>query len=101
MNYLVSRHPGAVAWMRPRVPDQPVQVLSHLAADFRPAAGDRVYGVLPLAWVERIHRDGAQAWLLEIDLPAQWRGRELSAAQLDALQARLVRYAVHAVEVLG
>jgi len=98
MNYIVSRHPGAVDWMRRRMGGQPFEVFEHLEPGFRPAPGERVCGVLPLTWVERIHRAGAECWVLEVELPAALRGKELSAEQLDALQARLVRYEVQAVD---
>lgn len=98
MNYIVSRHPGAVEWMRRRLVGEPHQCLAHLEPGFTAALGDRVCGVLPLAWVERIHRSGAEAWVLEVELPAALRGQELDAAQLDALQATLVRYEVRAVD---
>lgn len=101
MNYLVSRHPGALEWMQRRVPARPTRALAHLGPGFRPKRGDRVYGVLPLAWVERIQRAGAEAWVLEVDLPEELRGRELGAAELDALQARLVRYEARVIQRLA
>lgn len=100
MDYVVSRHPGALDWLRRRLHGRPFRVLAHLEPGFRPAPGDRVYGVLPLTWVERIVRAGAEAWVLEAEVPAALRGHELSAAQLDALQARLVRYEARSVEQL-
>lgn len=92
MDYLVSRHMGALAWMRHRLGAQAHETRQHLDASFRPQPGDRVLGVLPLAWVERICRAGAEAWVLEVEVPPQLRGQELSAEQLDALGASLVRY---------
>lgn len=101
MNYIVTRHAGALAWIRRRLAGQSSQELTHLVATFAPAPGDRVFGVLPLPWVERIHCAAAEAWVLEVEMPASLRGQELSEQQLDALHARLVRYEARAVECLA
>jgi len=96
--YLVSRHPGALDWMRRRATGATFKRLAHLDSHFAPEPGDQVCGVLPLFWVERINRAGAEAWVLEVDVPAPLRGQELSAEQLEGLQARLVRYDVRALD---
>jgi len=94
MNYFVSRHPGALEWMRRQVPGSTALEIAHLDTDCGLGSGDRVFGVLPLVWIEHIHRAGAEAWVLEVELPPSLRGQELSAETLDALGARLVRYRV-------
>lgn len=90
--FIVSRHPGAVQWMRQRLGARPVTVLTHLdnTAAFGP--GDVVCGVLPLAWVARLGGCGARALVLEVELPASLRGQELGADALRALGAALVEY---------
>lgn len=94
--YLVSRHPGALQWLRARLgpAGHHAVVLAHLPEDFQAPPGSKVLGVLPLAWLERLQAQGAQPWVLDVSLPPELRGQELSAAQLDALGARLVRYGV-------
>jgi CRISPR-associated protein Csx16 len=95
--YVVSRHAGAVEWVRRRLPvADELQVLAHVPEDqvFKP--GDRVCGVLPLALAARICLQGAAPMVIDVNLPLDMRGRELSADELEALQARLVRYEVRA-----
>ena len=91
--YLVSRHPGAVQWLSEELRVPEVQVMAHLD-DTRFLPGDKVCGVLPIAWAARICAQGAEAHVLTIDLPPELRGRELNVEQLRAQGARLVRYEV-------
>ena len=91
--YLVSRHQGATQWMQGQFPGQPVVRISHLEGQtFAP--GDRVCGILPLAWAARVCAAGAQALVISMQVPEHLRGHELSAQELDALGACLVRYDV-------
>ena len=91
--YVVTRHAGAIDWMMQALGDVPSSVVSHLdGIEFAP--GDVVCGVLPLSWAARICAAGAQAHVLTYDTPEALRGRELSADDLHALGARLVRYDV-------
>jgi CRISPR-associated protein Csx16 len=91
--YFVSRHPGAIEWLQGQFPGQTACVIPHMA-DQPFDAGDMVCGVLPIALAARLCRVGALPVAIEVDLPAHLRGQELSAAQLDALGARLVCYDV-------
>lgn len=95
--HLVSRHPGALAWMRGQLVCGPFKEHQHLDEGFRVAPGDWVCGVLPLAWVVRLHAQGAVPWVLDVQVPRHLRGQELEPAQLDALGATLVQY--HAAEL--
>ena len=90
--WVVTRHPGAAEWVQARL-GQSVCVTPHLHADaIEPGA--YYYGVFPLNLAAAICRAGAECWAIAMDVPPALRGQELSAAQLDALGARLVRYAV-------
>lgn len=91
--YLVTRHSGAVDWLKNRLCVADVLVLPHLE-DIQFQAGDKVCGILPLAWAARICSQGAEAHVISVDVPPALRGQEMSAAQLDALGARLVHYEV-------
>ena len=94
--FVVTRHRGAIEWLQWRLGSTPVTVLAHLeAADFRP--GDRVCGVLPLAWAARICAQGASAHVLTYEAPETLRGKELTAADLRHLDAQLVQYDVRVV----
>jgi CRISPR-associated protein Csx16 len=93
---IVSRHPGAVEWVRRRLQlTGPVHVVSHLDDEQRFEPGDRVCGVLPLAAAARICAQGASPWVISVNVPLALRGQELSNRQLDELGARLVEYEVH------
>lgn len=85
--YFVSRHPGAIEWAAlhgVRVDQQ----LSHLdTALVQP--GDTVVGTLPVHLAATVCGQGAQYINLSLDIPAHWRGRELSAHELQQCQARL------------
>ena len=90
--WFVSRHPGAVEWMRLHGPafDQHVP---HLAPDLV-HPGDRVIGTLPVHLAAAVCARGAEYWHLALTLPAQARGRELNVDELNALGATLQRYEV-------
>jgi len=89
---IVSRHPGALLWLRRRGIDGD-QRLAHLD----PAmvdSGDTVIGTLPLYLAGSLCRKGVEVVGLIIDTPAKWRGLELTADQIEAANARLHRFEV-------
>ena len=94
---VVSRHQGAVEWIRAQLGGQKITVVAHLD-DASFAAGDAVCGVLPLVWAARICAAGAEALALTVDMPEPLRGCELTAADLRRLGARLVRFQVRILE---
>lgn len=88
----VSRHPGAVEWARRRglAVDQ---WLTHLnIAQLR--AGDTVIGTLPIQLVAQVCDRGARYLHLSLTLPAEWRGRELTADELARADAKLEAFVV-------
>lgn len=91
----VSRHPGARAWAA----EEGIavdMVIAHLDPDtIQP--GDVVIGTLPIHLAARVCRRGGRYWHLSLELPPDWRGRELSAADLRRFGARLEEYRVTAV----
>lgn len=93
--FFVSRHPGAGAWLGAQglAVDR---TLAHLdPADVQ--AGDVVIGTLPVNLAAAVCARGARYLHLSLDLPADWRGRELSAADMAACGARLEEYRVQRV----
>lgn len=90
--FFISRHPGAVVWaMRQGLHID--RVVPHLdPADV--AAGDTVMGTLPVPLAANVCARGARYIHLSVNLPAELRGQELSADQLDALGAALCEYRV-------
>lgn len=95
MDYLVSRHVGAIEWCR-RQHLQVDSIMPHLDPSLI-QAGDRVIGTLPLPMVADIQRRGARYLHLSVPVPITLRGQELSAEQLDTLGASLQEYRVEAL----
>lgn len=90
-SYFISRHLGALDWLQ----QQSITVdhqLAHLEID-RIQAGDTVIGTLPINLVAELNARGARYLHLTLDLPAEIRGQELTAATMHTLGARLEAYA--------
>jgi putative CRISPR-associated protein (TIGR02620 family) len=88
---IVSRHPGALEWLRehhPQVAEAPV-VASATPDDVR---GRVVIGNVPL----HLAAQAAEVWAIEFDGPPP-RGAEYSAEDMEAAGARLRRYRVTAL----
>jgi CRISPR-associated protein Csx16 len=60
-------------------------------------AGDTAIGSLPLHLAAEICQRGVRFLHLTLDIPAEWRGRELNADELDAAGARLEEFRVEKV----
>ena len=85
--FFISRHPGANAW----AVEQGLRIDQHLAHLDTSIIqrGDTVIGTLPVHLAAAVCSRGARYVNLSLDLPAHWRGRELSADELRQCQARL------------
>lgn len=90
--WFISRHPGAIAWAQ----QQGIAVdrqIAHL--DIKDIhAGDTVIGTLPVNLAAEVCARQATFINLSLDIPEQWRGRELSAQELLQCKARLEEYQV-------
>jgi len=94
--FFVSRHPGAAEWAQ-----EQGLVVDLAVAHLDPAeveAGDVVVGTLPVNLAAEVCARGGRYLHLSLDLPADWRGRELSAADMRACGARLEAYRVQRAE---
>ncbi|WP_296271859.1 CRISPR-associated protein Csx16 [Pseudomonas sp. UBA6323] len=90
--WFVSRHAGAHDWLAARGLSVDRQI-AHLDPE-QIALGDLVIGTLPINLVAALCARGARYVHLALELPAEARGRELSAAELDRFGARLTCYDV-------
>ena len=90
--WFVTRHPGAIEWARRRGLHIDRKI-SHLTLE-EISPGDTVIGILPVHLAAQVCARGAHYLNLSLDLPAEARGRELSADELDAGGARLEAYAI-------
>ena len=91
---IVTRHKGAVEWLRQagHVPAEgEVKVLAHLDEDAinSLAEGDVVIGVMPFSLAARLNTKGVRTFTLALDIPAEMRGKELSAEDMDNLGAQV------------
>jgi putative CRISPR-associated protein (TIGR02620 family) len=89
--WIVSRHPGAIAFMTEL--GFCGTIVSHITLD-QVMPGDTVVGVLPLSLSLPLQESGALVLHLVIDLPAKHRGQELSSAQLKQFGARICHYQI-------
>lgn len=96
ITWFVSRHQGAIEWARHRqlAVDRWVAHLDPAAV----AAGDTVIGSLPVHLAAAVCGRGARYVHLTLEMPEAWRGRELTAAELDAVAARLTSYHVREID---
>ncbi len=93
--FFVSRHPGAADWLR-----EQGLVVDRRVAHLDPAevqASDVVIGTLPVNLAAAVCARGARYLHLSLDLPPEWRGRELSVDDMRACGARLEEYHVQRV----
>ena len=88
----VTRHAGAVEWAR-RHKFGIAQVVTHLALS-QVQAGDTVIGSLPVNLAAQVCAAGAAYWHLSLELPAELRGRELFADDLERLGAQIKQFSV-------
>jgi CRISPR-associated protein Csx16 len=93
--YFVTRHAGAVEWARRKGID--AELVAHF--DVRCVCdGDLVLGPLPVHLVAEVNDRGGHYFHIEMDLPSEARGQELSADDMERFGARLVEFRVFRVE---
>ena len=90
ITWFVSRHPGAIEWAR-----RERLAIGRWVAHLDPQQvgdGDTVIGTLPVNLAAAVCKRGARYFHLSLQVPAAWRGRELTADELQMLGASLVLY---------
>ena len=88
--YFISRHAGAVEWA-----NQEGFLVDKQLNHFDPElikAGDSVLGTLPINLVAELNQRGAHYFHLLLNLPAEARGKELTADDMRSYNAHLVEY---------
>ncbi len=95
--YFVSRHPGAIEW----VAQQGLHIdafVEHIdTTQVQP--GDTVIGSLPVNLAALVCERGGKYWHLSLVRPAELRGCELSATEMQRLGAHLQAYIVESATV--
>jgi len=88
MIYLVTRHNGAIEWLRTKGYDGVVE--PHLERD-QIIAGNLYIGVLPIPMVKEILDAGSRFFLLVLpDLAFGQRGQDMTPEQMDRAGAHLL-----------
>jgi CRISPR-associated protein Csx16 len=90
--YLITRHPGARQWVQEEGIVVDAQ-LDHLDVH-QVRAGDIVIGSLPVNLAAEVCAHGGRYLHLSLELPFDWRGRELSPADMRRFGARLEEFRV-------
>jgi len=92
---VVTRHLGAVDWLRKKHGfTVNTHVISHLSQEIIDFLDRRhiVIGTLPIQLVADVLKQGARYFHLEMSLPSEARGKELSADDMDKYGATLQEY---------
>jgi CRISPR-associated protein Csx16 len=94
--YFITRHAGARQWAAEEgyAVDRLVEHLD--VRDIR--AGDAVLGTLPVNLAAEVCARGGRYFHLSLALPPDWRGLELTAADMRRFGAALVEYRVARAE---
>lgn len=85
--YFISRHPGAIEWAARQ--KLAVDRFVHHLDTAQVQAGDTVIGSLPVNLAAQVCATGAGYLHLSLALPADQRGKELTADDMDRLGAHL------------
>ncbi len=93
--WLVSRHRGAIEWIKQQgvAIDRQVEHLDITQVK----AGDSVIGTLPIQLAAQVCQLGARYLHLSVQLPFELRGKELDCATLKRLGASLEEFKVSRV----
>lgn len=93
--FFVTRHSGAIQWAA-----QKGLTIDATATHLDPAEvgpGDIVIGTLPVHLAAEVCQRGARYLHLVLELPTEWRGRELTVEDMERFGARLVEYQVERI----
>ena len=93
---LVSRHAGTLDWFKKKglAIDEHVVHFDTNALK----TGDIVVGVLPIHLAAQVCALGCKYYHLEMEVPLEFRGQELTSDQLDLFGAELVPYSINKIE---
>lgn len=92
---VVTRHAGAVEWLKAKG-FEGCEVVSHFAPEMV-QADDVVVGILPLNLVAEVNAKGGRFLALDMNVPSELRGVEMTAQLMTELGARLQEYRVEAI----
>lgn len=93
-NIFITRHKGAQEWLKLQNID--AELIEHFttATLLTIKAGDKVMGILPVDIIAQICNQGAQFHHLQMEMPPELRGQEISCSKMIELGAKLVQFHV-------
>ena len=92
MTYFISRHPGALEWAQ-RNGFENAETVAHLNPAVV-AAGDQVIGTLPVHLAGQVCERGGRYFHLSMTVPADRRGTEISADDMDQFGAHIKEFKI-------
>ena len=93
--WFVSRHQGAGDWFL-KQGIEVERIVDHLDTQ-EIQVNDIVIGSLPVNLVANICSLGGRYFHLSLDLPRDWRGKELTSEDMERFHARLEEYHVTSI----
>ena len=97
MVYFISRHLGAIEWIKRQAEWQVDCFLPHLEVE-QLVEGDVVLGTLPLHLAAEVCAKGAAFYFLQLPQLLPLRGSEYSADDMEAMGCCLRRFEVRALD---
>ena len=98
--YIITRHKAAEEYIRRHigVDNGLIMVYPHLKSNmiFQFQEGDLVVGNVPMRLAAKICERGARYFAVEMTVPVEWRGKELTYQEMVSCNARLAEYEVKA-----
>lgn len=96
MNWFISRHSGAIQWIK-RTNIDIDRFEQHLDTA-QVNSGDVVYGTLPVHLAYEVCQRNARYIHLTLDVPLNLRGRELNSEQLEQVCAKLQEFRITLIQ---
>lgn len=95
MNILIiTRHQATVDWIQSTLhATDSVTVSAHYNPGLEDGY-DYVVGILPVNLIAGLCAKGVRYYQIIMEVPQEWRGKELTVEQMDEFQARMVGYYV-------
>lgn len=97
--WFVSRHPGAIEWIKTKKHIKIDEFVTHLDIE-TVNKGDTIIGILPFDIAAAVCKKGGIFYALLLDQNEDNRGQEHSIQKMHQLGARLQRFRAEALEEL-
>jgi CRISPR-associated protein Csx16 len=91
IRYLVSRHAAAITWIKQQT--QVDQAIDHFDSNLI-QPGDTVIGTLPVHIAAEVCERGGKYLHLELTIPSEQRGKELSLEEMSACNPTLTYFQI-------